>query len=96
MPPGRRWRARCCRCWPPSLSIGFIAAAQPTITEAVRSARTTLDPGGRVAVASYLLAPGHFQDILARCRADLVAQPLGDHTLVAEIVADRFAEAVGA
>ena len=33
----------------------------------------------RVAVASYLLADGLFQERLRSCGADLVSQPLGTH-----------------
>jgi sirohydrochlorin ferrochelatase len=42
------------------------------------------------AVASYLLAPGHFADEVARCGAPIVAAPLGADPLIAEIVADRY------
>lgn len=76
------------------LSIGFIAAAEPSVADAVARARA--EGARRVAVASYLLAPGHFQGRLAGSGADLVAAPLGDHPLIAEIIADRYAAAVGA
>ncbi|MUL64694.1 cobalamin biosynthesis protein CbiX [Mycobacterium sp. CBMA 234] len=45
---------------------------------------------GRVAVASYLLADGLFQDRLHACGADLVTDPLGRHPGVAKLVAHRF------
>ena len=77
------------------VSIGFIAAAQPSVADAVTAARAGLPAGGRVAVANYLLAPGHFQKALADCGADIVAEPLGDHPLIAEIVADRYEAAIG-
>ena len=77
------------------VSIGFIAAAQPSVADAVTAAREALPEGGRVAVANYLLAPGHFQTALADCGADIVAEPLGDHPLIAEIVADRYEAAIG-
>jgi sirohydrochlorin ferrochelatase len=45
---------------------------------------------GRVAVASWLLAPGLFQRRLAACGADVVAAPLADHPAVAELVVNRY------
>jgi hypothetical protein len=48
------------------------------------------------AVASYLLAPGRFADTVAACGAAVVAQPIGAHRVLAEIVLDRYLEAVGA
>lgn len=44
----------------------------------------------RVAVASYLLADGLFQDRLRTCGADLVTDPLGGHPGVAKLIASRF------
>lgn len=44
----------------------------------------------RVAVASYLLADGLFQDRLYTCGADVVTDPLGRHPGVARLVAHRF------
>jgi sirohydrochlorin ferrochelatase len=44
----------------------------------------------RVAVASYLLADGLFQDRLYTCGADVVTDPLGRHPGVAKLVAHRF------
>ncbi|MGY5764861.1 uroporphyrinogen-III C-methyltransferase [Brachybacterium sp. DNPG3] len=78
------------------VTTAFIAAAAPTVPEAVAAARTGLPAGGRVVVASYLLVPGYFQSVLEGVGADAVAAPLGDHPLVAEIVVDRFRAAVGA
>jgi sirohydrochlorin ferrochelatase len=42
------------------------------------------------AVASYLLAPGHFADLVARCGAAIVARPLGADPLIAAIIVDRY------
>lgn len=51
-----------------------------------------------VDVASYLLAPGHFDDQLRRhgiaLGAQAVAAPIGAHPAVAAVVWDRFDEAV--
>ncbi|HEV2376118.1 MAG TPA: CbiX/SirB N-terminal domain-containing protein [Streptosporangiaceae bacterium] len=66
----------------------FATAAKPSVTEAVAAlaART----GHPVAVASYLLAPGLFQDRLHETGAAWVSAPLGDHPAVAAVVAGRF------
>ncbi len=77
------------------VALGFVAAAEPSVGTAVAALREQ-DPGRRVVVASYLLVPGYFQRVLADAGADLVAEPLGDHPLIADIVAERFASAVGA
>ncbi|GLE53267.1 hypothetical protein ATCCBAA256_28260 [Mycobacterium montefiorense] len=48
----------------------------------------------RVAVASYLLADGLFQERLRGCGADLVTRPLGTHPQLARLIASRFRRAV--
>ena len=50
--------------------------------------------GRRVAVASYLLAEGLFQQRLRECGADVVAEPLGIHPAVVRLIARRRGEAV--
>jgi hypothetical protein len=50
----------------------------------------------RVAVASWLLAPGLFQRQLERCGADVVAAPLADHRAVIQLVAQRYHAALRA
>ena len=59
--------------------------------------RDGLPPG--VTVASYLLAPGYFSDRLAglgrtELGLDRVTRPIGAHPAVAEVVWDRYDEAV--
>lgn len=76
------------------VALGYIAAAQPSVPDAVAAQREQA-PGRRVVIASYLLAPGHFQGALADAGADVVAAPLGDHPLIAEVVLDRYDAAVG-
>jgi sirohydrochlorin ferrochelatase len=44
----------------------------------------------RVAVASWLLAPGLFQRHLEQCGADVVAAPLADHPAVLAVLRDRY------
>jgi sirohydrochlorin ferrochelatase len=51
-------------------------------------------------VANYLLAPGHFNDLLrtqaaAGLNARSVAAPVGAHPLVARVICDRYDEAAG-
>jgi sirohydrochlorin ferrochelatase len=57
------------------VTIGYAAASRPTVAEAVAVARAG-HPGRRVAVASYLLAPGHFHGLLQDAGADVVTGPL--------------------
>jgi sirohydrochlorin ferrochelatase len=75
------------------VTVSFVAAAKPSVPEAVAQARAG---GGRVAVASYLLAPGYFHGLLAGAGADVVAAPLGDHPLLADVVRDRYLAVTGA
>jgi sirohydrochlorin ferrochelatase len=74
--------------------LATIATGGPRVGEAV----TALRAGGaqRVAVASWLLAPGLFQRHLDECGADVVAAPLADHPAVLNLVADRYRTAVSA
>ncbi len=55
--------------------VAYGASASPSVPEAVASLRAQR-PGTRVAVASYLLAPGHFHTRLLRAGADVVSEPL--------------------
>src|SRR3712207_9111535 len=50
------------------------SAARPAVPDAVAAARSA--GAGRVVIASYLLAPGHFHDKLAGAGADQVTAPL--------------------
>jgi sirohydrochlorin ferrochelatase len=74
------------------VSLGFAATGDPDIHQAVEKARAT--GARRVAVASYLLSDGLFQDRLQACGADLVSKPLGTHPGTARLIADRFRRAV--
>ncbi len=75
------------------VTVAFGSAAAPDVPAAVAAARA----GGadRVAIAPYLLAPGHFADRLAAAGADLVAEPLGAHPAVVELVLDRATSTQG-
>lgn len=66
----------------------FVSTGRPTVQEGVAELRA--HAGGLVAVASYLLAPGHFQQVLANGGADWVTAPLADHPAVAGLVIDRY------
>ncbi|MEM6105262.1 sirohydrochlorin chelatase [Mycobacterium sp. 050272] len=74
------------------VTLGFAATGDPQIIEAVERARA--DGARRVAVASYLLADGLFQEKLRNCGADLVSRPLGTHPRLARLIANRFRRAV--
>ncbi|HEX8007225.1 MAG TPA: CbiX/SirB N-terminal domain-containing protein, partial [Trebonia sp.] len=71
------------------VTAAFAASGTPTLADALTRARTA----PRVAVASYLLAPGHFQTRLAESSADLVSAPLGADDDLAALVWARFDEA---
>jgi sirohydrochlorin ferrochelatase len=67
---------------------GFIATASPSVAAVVQSVRTRRSHG-RVAIASWLLAPGFFHTQLAGAGADIVAEPLGAHPAVADLIVRR-------
>ncbi|MFI0369776.1 sirohydrochlorin chelatase [Actinomadura sp. 1N219] len=71
--------------------VGFVAAGAPSLDEVVAAVRR--DGARRVAVASYLLAPGRFHDRMTACGADAVAAPIGAHAAVARLVLRRYDEA---
>jgi sirohydrochlorin ferrochelatase len=77
------------------VSLAFAATGDPQVSEAVDRTRAgALRTGGRVVVASYLLADGLFQQRLHGCGADLVSEPLGTHPWLARLVANRFRRAL--
>lgn len=83
--------------WPGPVSVGFGSIASPSVAEAVAAARadaaaapTTHLSTGRVIVAAYLLAPGHFLDRLAQAGADAVTAPLAPDPVLAGIALDRY------
>jgi sirohydrochlorin ferrochelatase len=69
----------------------FAATGDPRISDAVRRLRAR--GGRRVAIASYLLADGLFQDRLRAAGADLVTDPLGALPGTARLIASRFRRA---
>ncbi|ASU83935.1 cobalamin biosynthesis protein CbiX [Nocardiopsis gilva YIM 90087] len=72
------------------VEVGYIATATPRVPEVVRRVRRR--GHGRVAIASWLLAPGLFHQRLAEAGADVVAAPLCPDDEVAEAVAARYRE----
>ena len=80
--------------WPGPVTVGYGAAASPSVPEAVTAARAA--GAARVVVAAYLLAPGHFHGALLGAGADVLTRPLGPHPLLARIVLDRYDAQVAA
>lgn len=83
------------------VEVAFLSAAEPRVRDAVAAARRER-PQRRVVVASYLLAPGYFQDLLVAAGADVTAAPLlpapegpggapDSPRQLIEIMLDRFA-----
>ena len=71
---------------------GYVSAARPTVGEAV--AALAAEPGGPVAVVTFLLAPGLFHDKVRQTAAGWVTGPLGAHPGVAGLVPARFRAAL--
>ena len=67
----------------------FVTADVPRVAEVVAD---LIGLGRRVAVASYVLAPGHFHDELASLPADVVTGPLLPDERIAELVLRRYDE----
>jgi sirohydrochlorin ferrochelatase len=68
------------------VQVGFVATGTPRVAPLITRLRAAGD--SRVAVASWLLAPGLFHRGLADVSADVLAAPLGTHPAVV----DRLAE----
>jgi len=66
--------------------VGFLAAGTPRLADLVGGLRAVGER--RVAVASWLLAPGAFHRAALGCGADVVADPLGAHPAVVGRLAD--------
>jgi sirohydrochlorin ferrochelatase len=73
------------------VGLAFAATGEPSVPAAIANART--QPWSRVAVASYLLADGLFQERLRNCGADVVSEPLGKHPGLVRVIANRFQQA---
>lgn len=84
----RRMATRLAGCLQMPVSVGFAAGAQPRIAAAVAQARE--HGASRVVVASYVLAPGHFADVIANAGADVVTAPLAPDLRIAGVIAERY------
>ncbi|HWL01607.1 MAG TPA: CbiX/SirB N-terminal domain-containing protein [Microbacteriaceae bacterium] len=73
--------------------IGFAAGDGPRIDAVVAAARR--DGADRVAVASYVLAPGYFANVIAAAGGDIVTAPLAPDEAIARLVVERFEAAEG-
>ena len=73
------------------VSVGFAAGAEPRIETAIAQARQA--GARRVIAASYVLAPGHFANVIAEAGADVVTAPLAPDLRIAALVAERYAAA---
>ncbi|PFG36320.1 sirohydrochlorin ferrochelatase [Flavimobilis soli] len=78
--------------WSGAVTIGYGAGAEPRVPDAVTHARAA--GATRVVVASYLLAPGFFLDRLHEAGADVVTAPLAPDPRLAQVVLDRYDDAV--
>ncbi|MGD9528258.1 sirohydrochlorin chelatase [Pseudonocardia sp.] len=76
------------------VALATIAAGGPRVPDAVADLRAA--GAARVAVASWLLAPGLFQRHLDTAGADVVGEPLADHPAVPALVVQRYRAALAA
>jgi sirohydrochlorin ferrochelatase len=82
------------------VTVAFIAAAEPSLTDAVAAARAET-PAARVVVASYLLAPGTFARWSHGAGADVVSATLlvddeEPPPALVDVVVDRYLTAARA
>lgn len=71
-----------------TVRIGYVATATPSVADAVAALRSR--GHRRVFVASYLLARGLFHSRLADAGSDGVAEPIGVHPAVIDLVGARY------
>jgi len=76
------------------VTLATTAMGGPRVPDAV--ARLRAEGARRVAVASWLLAPGLFHRALGESGADVVAGPLSTHEAVAALVVARYTAALAA
>jgi sirohydrochlorin ferrochelatase len=68
--------------------VGHLGGRGRAAADVIADARRELEPGGRVVVASYLLAPGFFTSRLDSCGADIVTAPLAGGVAVDQRLVD--------
>ncbi|MET9293594.1 CbiX/SirB N-terminal domain-containing protein [Streptomyces sp. NPDC003077] len=76
---------------PVPVVTGYCSATGPSVTEAYQCLRA--QGHRRVAVATYLLAPGRFTCALRDLGAWAASAPLADHPVVARLVGERYVAA---
>jgi sirohydrochlorin ferrochelatase len=83
--------------WDGPVRVGYAAGLEPTVAQAVEAARANgeYEADSDVAVVSYLLSPGFFQDRLGQAGADQVTEPLAPDERLVDIIADRYRDAGG-
>ncbi|UBU09617.1 sirohydrochlorin chelatase [Nonomuraea gerenzanensis] len=74
------------------VTAAFASAGSPSLEEAMERLGST--PAARVAIASYVLAPGFFHGRLASVGAGLVSEPLGADPDVAALIWHRYDQAL--
>ncbi|GAA4524866.1 sirohydrochlorin chelatase [Nonomuraea ferruginea] len=74
------------------VTAAFVSSGSPGLAETMERLRS--GPAARVALASYLLAPGFFHARLAAAGADLVTPPLGADPDLAALVWHRHDQAL--
>lgn len=77
--------------WEGPVTVGYVSAMTPSVADAVIAAAAD---GAPVAVATYLLAPGYFADLVAAAGGSVTSAPLGADDRVARVAAQRYAEAL--
>ncbi len=65
--------------------VGFMGSATPKFSDVLAACekKTT-------AVSSYLLSPGRFQSAISSCGATWIAGPLGNSSIITNLVLDRY------
>ncbi|RJT84672.1 cobalamin biosynthesis protein CbiX [Cryobacterium melibiosiphilum] len=79
------------------VTVGFLSAASPRLACAVAAARIR-HPHARLAISTYLMAPGFFFDLTRNVGADLVSDPLlvaaeAPPAGMVDLVIDRYLDA---
>jgi sirohydrochlorin ferrochelatase len=77
-----------------NVAIGFLSAAEPSLTDAIADTRAK-HPRARIVVSSYLLAPGYFQNLAEAAGGDVTTAPLllADSPApqaIVDVVLDRY------
>jgi len=62
-----------------AVTAAFVSGGKPALADS-----------GAAAVASYLIAPGHFADEIASCGAAIVSAPIGVDPRVADVICARY------